>query len=131
MSGDCVFCKIVAGEIPSEKVWEDENFIAILDAFPSMKGQTLLVTKEHYSSDLLEMDDDFYCKYFKTAKKIANGIKKAFNSKRAGFVVEGLEVDHAHIRIYPLDSGLRLERLDPKPSDEEMKEISEKIKSSL
>ncbi len=73
---DCIFCKIVAGEIPSVKVWEDEDFIAIFDIFPNCKGQTLVISKQHFDSDVFNIDDDHYVKYLLAVKKVVALLKK-------------------------------------------------------
>ena len=57
---DCLFCKIIKGDIPSVKIWEDDNHIAILDAFPNTKGATLVIPKKHYDSYIFDMDDQIY-----------------------------------------------------------------------
>ncbi|MBQ2600508.1 HIT domain-containing protein [bacterium] len=64
------------GVIPSVKIREDDDFVAILDAFPNRKGMTLVITKDHMDSDILEKDDDFIAKYFQAAKKVADMLKK-------------------------------------------------------
>ena len=73
---DCIFCKIVAGEIPSVKIWENDDFIAILDVFPSVKGMTLVLPKQHHGSDVIAMDDELYSDFFLAAKKVAAILKK-------------------------------------------------------
>jgi histidine triad (HIT) family protein len=73
---NCIFCKILDGVIPSVKIREDDDFVAILDAFPNRKGMTLVITKDHMDSDILAKDDDFIAKYFQAAKKVANMLKK-------------------------------------------------------
>jgi histidine triad (HIT) family protein len=99
---DCIFCKIVAGEIPSYKIYEDENFLGILDLFPGMKGMTLLLTKEHYDSYIFEMPDNIYTDFVLTAKKLGQTIDKNMGVKRTAMVMEGMGVNHAHIKLYPL-----------------------------
>ena len=73
---NCIFCKILDGVIPSVKIREDDDFVAILDAFPNRKGMTLVITKDHMDSDILAKDDDFIAKYFQAAKKVADMLKK-------------------------------------------------------
>ena len=73
---DCVFCKIVAGEIPSVKIWEDENYLAILDAFPACKGQTLVLPKRHIHSDIFVLSDEDYASLLIAAKKLVALLKK-------------------------------------------------------
>jgi len=134
MTEDCIFCKIVAGEIPAEKVYEDDNFIGILDAFPSMKGQALVIPKNHLAPWLFDLDDDAYTKLMLVTKKVVKAVDKAMKPVKTGLLVEGLELDHIHIKVFPLSKiGFRdyPKKLDPLPSKEEMKEIAEKIRESF
>ncbi|MCX6824733.1 MAG: HIT domain-containing protein [candidate division SR1 bacterium] len=106
---DCVFCKIVAGEIPSVKIWEDDNFFAIFDIFPNCKGQTLVISKEHHDSDIFVLQDDYYAKYTLAVKKVISLLKQGLGVQRVGMVMEGLGVNHAHFKLYPMH-GLTKDR---------------------
>lgn len=128
---DCIFCKIVKGEIPCYKIWENDFAIAILDVFPSMKGQVLVIPKEHIAPCLFDMDDEKYSKLMLCTKKVANAIDKSLKPIKTGLVVEGLEVDHVHVKLYPLEKEFGISLLDPKLSEEEFKDIAEKIKNSI
>lgn len=99
---ECIFCKIIKGEIPSFKIWEDDDFLAILDINPNTKGMTLVLTKEHYNSYAFEMPDEIYQKFLLATKKVAKILEKGLNVKRVAMVMEGMGVDHAHIKLYPL-----------------------------
>ena len=99
---NCIFCKIVKGEIPSFKIYEDKDFIAILDLFPNTKGMTLVLTKEHFDSYAAEMEDDIYAKFFLCAKKICKFLDEKLNVKRTALVMEGMGINHAHLKLYPL-----------------------------
>lgn len=99
---DCIFCKIIKGEIPSAKIWEDKNFFAILDLFPNTKGMTVVFPKKHYNSDAIEMNEKTYKDFFLAAKKVAKILKKGLEVNRVAMVMEGMGVDHAHIKLYPL-----------------------------
>ena len=99
---DCVFCKIVQGKMPSVKVWEDGENIAILDIKPNAEGMTLVIPKKHYGSDIFEMSDEEYKNFLSSAKKVAKLLEKGLNVKRVAMVIEGMEVNHAHIKLYPL-----------------------------
>lgn len=98
---NCIFCKIVAGEIPCYKIREDENFVAFLDIFPNRKGQTLVIPKQHIDSDILAQTDKFISEIFLASKKVVEILKKWLGIERVGMVIEGLEVAHAHIKLYP------------------------------
>lgn len=99
---NCIFCKIVSGDLPSVKIWEDEEFMAILDINPNTKGVTLLITKEHFDSYINDMPEDIYLKYFAAAREISKKLEKGLKVKRVALVVEGLGVNHAHIKLYPI-----------------------------
>lgn len=98
---DCIFCKIIAGEIPSVKIWEDDDFIAILDVFPVCKGQTLVIPKRHYDSDIFLMDNDIYTQFMLATKKVVTIMKHWLWVEKIGMVVEWLQVPHAHVKLYP------------------------------
>lgn len=114
---DCVFCKIVAWELPCVKIWEDDDFLAILDAFPNTKWMTLLMPKNHYDSDIFKMDDDMYTKYMLAAKKLIPILEKWLEVNRVAVVMEGMWVDHAHIKFYPLH-GLDKKREEYRSQDQ-------------
>ncbi|MBU4205074.1 HIT domain-containing protein [Patescibacteria group bacterium] len=99
---DCIFCKIAKGEIDSAKVWEDEEFLAILDVNPNTKGMTLVLPKNHRDSYIFDEDDDFYQKIMVAAKKVAKLLERGLEVKRVALVMEGMGVNHAHIKLYPL-----------------------------
>lgn len=99
---DCVFCKIVKGEIDSAKIWEDKNFLAILDLNPNTKGMTLVLTKKHYNSYSFDMPRKVYGNFLFAAKKAASVLEKGLGVKRVALVMEGMGVNHAHLKLYPL-----------------------------
>ncbi len=99
---DCIFCKIVKGEIGSAKVWEDDEFLAILDVNPNTRGMTLVLSKEHYDSYAFDIPEDVYQKLMKASKKVAKILEKGLNVKRVAMVMEGMGVNHLHLKLYPL-----------------------------
>ena len=99
---NCVFCKIVKGEFDSAKVWEDDTYLAILDLNPNTHGMAVVITKEHHDSYIVDMDDATYAEFFKAAKKVAKMLEKALKVKRVALVMEGMGINHAHIKLYPL-----------------------------
>ncbi len=147
---DCIFCKITKGEIPSFKIWEDDLFMAILDINPNCKGQTLILTKEHYDSDLLKMDDETYSKMFLAAKHVSELLKKALGVNRVGLIFEGTGVNHAHIKLYPMHGvdkefdeiineervwfdkypGFLTSKMGPQADFKELEKIAEQIKNA-
>lgn len=96
-----IFSKIIDHEIPAHFVYEDDHCVAILDKFPTVKGQTLVIPKEEVDY-AFDMEDDAYIHLFKTAKQIAKALDKALGAKRTCLVVEGFDVPHVHIKIYPM-----------------------------
>ena len=102
---NCIFWKILNGEIPSNKVFENDNFIAILDAFPANEGHTLVIPTKHYEN-IFEIDEDTLKEGYAIAKKIATSIKKALNVKDINILqnngtLAGQTVNHFHIHIIP------------------------------
>ena len=148
---DCIFCKIVKGEIPSVKIWEDDKFIAILDINPNVEGMTLVLPKKHFDSYVFNMKEKDYCELMKASKKIAKMLDKSLNVKRTALIMEGLGVNHAHIKLYPI-YGLKNEfeetwatdkiffekypgyvttQLGPRASPKQLKKVAEKIRKFL
>ena len=99
---NCIFCKIASGEIDSAEIWEDKEFLAILDIMPNTRGMTLVLTKKHFDSYAFDMSDDMYEKFMLAAKKVSGLLEKGLNVKRVAMVMEGMGVNHAHIKLYPL-----------------------------
>ena len=123
-----IFSKIAAGEIPSYKCAENDEFYAFLDINPLVEGHTLVIPRREVDY-IFDMDDDEIARYQVFAKRVALAIKKAFPCKKVAQVVLGLEVPHAHIHLIPMNSegdvDFRKEKLQL-PS-EEMQQIAEKI----
>ena len=123
-----IFSKIAAGEIPSYKCAEDEQFYAFLDINPLAKGHTLVIPRREVDY-IFDMEDDEIAAFQVFAKKVAVALKKAFPCKKVAQVVLGLEVPHAHIHLIPMnteaDVDFRKEKLQL--SSEEMADIAQKI----
>lgn len=114
---DDIFAKIIAGEIPAHKIYEDERVMAILDINPLSDGHTLVIPKVAVDK-IYDLSDDDYVNLWLIAKKIAKHLEKVLGA-RVGFVVEGVDVPHAHIHVVPLyDSDvLRLHHGHPVSDD--------------
>jgi histidine triad (HIT) family protein len=99
-----VFTKIIEREIPAHVVYEDDQCLVILDKYPSIKGQTLVIPKDEvdYAFDL---PAPLYQHLLTIARKIAHASDKAFATERTCLVVEGFEIPHAHIKLYPMTPG--------------------------
>ncbi len=98
-----IFSKIIAGEIPSYKCAENDKFYAFLDINPVAQGHTLVVPK-HEVDYLFDLDDAELSEMIVFAKQVACAIKAAFPCRKVGMAVLGLEVNHAHIHLIPLQS---------------------------
>ena len=99
---ECIFCNIIKNKIDSAKIWENDEFLAILDIAPNTKGMTLVLTKEHYDSYVFNMPKDKYTRLMQAARHVAKILEKGLNVKRVAMVMEGMGVNHAHIKLYPL-----------------------------
>lgn len=123
-----IFSKIAAGEIPSYKCAENDEFYAFLDINPLVKGHTLVIPRREVDY-IFDMEDDEIGRYQQFAKKVAIAIKAAFPCVKVAEVVLGLEVPHAHIHLIPMQSeadvDFKREKLSL-PADE-MKAIADKI----
>ena len=126
-----IFSKIAAGEIPSYKCAESDNFYAFLDIDPVRKGHTLVVPGREVDY-IFDMDDDELAEFQVFAKRVAKAIKAAFPCKKVAEVVLGLEVNHAHIHLLPMNSEADVDfKHHVKLSEEEFKEIAEKIRNEF
>jgi len=127
-----IFSKIIAGEIPSYKIAEDEKFFAFLDIFPLVKGHVLVVPKTEVDN-MFDLPDEYLASLLLFARPIAKAIEKAFRCNRCGMEVIGLEVPHAHLHLIPINSSndLNFTRGKLKLSDEELKEVQQKILEKL
>jgi len=129
--GDCIFCKIIQGEIPATKVYEDEKVLAFMDINPLNDGHTL--------ETIFEIDPQDLIATIKVAQKLAIAIKKALDSD--GMIVvqlnnkaAGQMVPHLHIHLIPRweNDGLQIGKWEMKPGDmEKIKDIAEKIKKEV
>lgn len=123
-----IFSKIIAGEIPSYKCAENEHFYAFLDINPLAQGHTLVVPK-HEVDYLFDLSDEELSQMVVFAKRVALAIQEAFPCRKVGMAVLGLEVNHAHIHLVPLqsegDMDFRKDKL--KLSSEVMQETADKI----
>ena len=122
-----LFSKIAAGEIPSYKCAEDDKFYAFLDINPVVKGHTLVVPRKEIDY-IFDMDDKDLADFEVFAKKVARAIRTAFPCKKVAEVVLGLEVNHAHIHLMPINSEADVDfHKHVKFSNEEMAAIADKI----
>jgi len=127
-----IFSKIIAGEIPSYKIAENEKFFAFLDIFPLREGHVLVVPKTE-TDKFFDLSDEYLSEMLVFAKPIAKAIERSFNCNRCGIEVIGLEVPHAHLHLIPIDSANDLNFNQPKLklSNEQLEKIRNKIVSNL
>lgn len=99
---NCLFCKILDGTLPSRKIWEDENHIAVLTPYPNTPGFTVLITKEHHDSYIFALAPVVQANLFRAASEVAKLLDTKLKCKRTGLVVEGMGVNHAHAKLIPM-----------------------------
>lgn len=97
-----LFDKIVAGTIPSYKVWEDDNYLAFLTPWPNTPGFTVVVPKQNPGDNYLDVDEAAYLGLLKAAKTVAAILRKALDTYRVGLVIEGEGVPHLHAKLIPM-----------------------------
>lgn len=127
-----IFSRIIAGEIPSYKVAENDKFYAFLDINPVNWGHTLVVPKKE-TDYIFDIEDEDLGAMIVFAKKVAKGIKKALPCRKVGVTVLGLEVPHAHIHLVPLqqEGDMDFKKKISNPDPEKMKEICKAISSNI
>ena len=127
-----IFSKIIAGDIPSYKIAENDKCYAFLDIFPLVKGHTLVIPKIEVDN-LFDLPQDYLSELLVFAQPIAKAIERSFHCNRCGISVVGLEVPHAHIHLVPINSmdDLNFTRGKLKLSQDELKEAQQKILSNL
>jgi histidine triad (HIT) family protein len=103
MAQNCIFCKIVAGEIPCHKIWEDEKHLAFLSIFPNTEGFSVVIPKKHYSSYAFDLPDQVLQDLIIAAKKVGKLLdEKLADVGRTGLIFEGFGVDHVHAKLFPM-----------------------------
>ena len=135
MNEECIFCKIIKGEIPCYKIWEDTDFMAFLDINPYAIGHVLIIPKKHFRW-IWDMHLDDYKKLMEKVHYLANVLRKTFDTEWVEEVIAGVGVNHTHIHLLPRkkDDGLGevpIKPLIPKPLEEEMSKTVKKIKGFL
>lgn len=127
-----IFSKIIAGDIPSHKIAEDENHLAFLDINPLHEGHTLVIPKREVDY-IFDLQEDEFRNLWSFAQKVAHAVGKAISCTRVGVAVIGLEVPHAHIHLVPIDnvSDIDFSRPKLKFSTEELAETAERIRKEI
>ncbi len=135
---DCIFCKIIDGEIPSYKVYEDDHILAFLDITQGTKGHTLVIPKKH-TPNIYELDTETATQVFTTVPKIANALKETFNPIGLNIVNNNdkplQSVFHFHVHLIPRyeNDGMILSTVNNygKNSNEELLDLVSKIKINI
>ena len=130
-----MFCGIVAGVKDEEKIWEDDEFLAILDISPCARGHLLVIPKEHYRW-VWDMEGEKYLRYMDRVRYLAGVLRKAFGTDCVQEAIVGMDVIHSHVHLLPrVDDdgfgGIPVTPMTPKPSVEEMKGIRNRIKEVI
>lgn len=130
MDQESVFTKIIKGEIPSHKVYEDDATIALLPLHPIAKGHVLVVPKTQVDQ-FFDLDDGDYQALMKTVKNVAAHMKQVLQTKRVGLQVVGLDVPHAHIHVIAfdtLDEFRQKEDTTKEPDHTKLAELAAKLR---
>ena len=139
MTENCLFCKIISGEIPSNKVYEDNAVFAFLDIYPASEGHTLVAPKKHYSN-FTDMSTEDVASLFEAARKITAAVEKAFSAQGSNIginngEVAGQEVPHVHVHVIPRkkgDGGRGIKSIVwTEPDITNLEKVAEKIKKAL
>lgn len=127
-----IFSKIISGEIPSYKIAENDKFLAFLDVFPIVRGHVLVIPKQEVDK-IFDHSNEILSEWLVFAKPIAKAIENAFDCKRCGISVIGLEVPHAHMHLVPINSAYDLDFTRPKltVTPEELTDIQAMIRGYL
>lgn len=100
---NCIFCKIVSGNMPCHKIWEDDKHLAFLSIFPNTEGFSVVITKEHHSSYAFDLSDEVLSGLVIAAKKVGKLLDaKLGDVGRTGMIFEGFGVDHIHAKLFPM-----------------------------
>ena len=129
---DSIFTKIIKGEIPAHKVYEDKQTLAFMDIHPIQPGMVLVVPKNQVGH-FFELPDEDYIALMATVKKVAARLKEAFPQKqRIGVIIEGFDLpEHTHVKVFPADSGNDLRQvpdMNAEPDNTALAAMAEKLR---
>lgn len=128
-----IFSKIIEGEIPGHFIYEDELCVAIMDKFPAVTGQAIVVPREPVDY-LFDLPDETYAHLFSVTKRLARALDTVFATERTCLVVEGFEVPHTHIKLYPMTTTEPLGQVMPEQQeadDEALAAQAKRIRHTL
>ncbi len=127
---DSLFTKIIKGEIPCHKIYEDEKTLAFLDIFPVAEGHTLVIPKKQVEF-VWDLEDEDYEALMNSVKKVALHLREASGKKHVGVKIVGVDVPHAHVQLIPFDDSsemFRSQRKDEEPDHEELARVAERLR---
>ncbi len=142
MAENCLFCRIVKGEIPCHKIYEDEEILAFLDIHPIRPGHALVIPKDHHVW-FEEIPEPLGARVFAVSQAVGRSLKEIYGVERVGMVFTGIHVPHAHAHLVPmlhqhdvsseiyLREGPEAFHLPPQPPAEELAGIAEKLRAKL
>lgn len=110
MAEESIFTKIIKGEIPSHKIYEDELTYAFMDINPIQPGHVLVITKKQVET-FEQLENEDYMALMTTVKKVAEKIREVYNPPRVGMLIEGFEVPHVHVKLVPIHNEVELRRI--------------------
>jgi histidine triad (HIT) family protein len=124
---ECIFCKIIAGKSDSYKIFEDDLSLVVMDKYPAIPGQVLVISKKHDPPGLSQMDQITAKNLLTAAKKVSGMMVKGLPCEEVTFMIEGLEIDHAHAKVLPVYSRadyVREIKISGKACQDEVLEIN-------
>lgn len=110
--GNCIFCELAKGNVQfNGTFWSDKKYIAFLSGWPNTEGFTVVIPREHYGSDVLALPDKELKEFIVVAKKVSKILMKHFKDVgRVGLMMEGMGINHAHIKLFPLHGTAHLRK---------------------
>ena len=130
MANQSIFTKIINGTLPSHKIYEDENTLAFLDIYPVVDGQMVVVPKKQVEF-VWDLEDSDYQALMSTTKKVALKAREVFGTEYVGTKIEGVDVPHAHVKIYPFNKVSEFDAkqdLSKEPDHQKLAKIADKLK---
>lgn len=128
---NCILCKLIKGDLPNYKIYEDDKFFACLDINPVNPGHTLLFPKKHIDY-FYNLDDSLLSELFLKAKELAEPIRKSFKPERVGLIIEGFVANHCHLHLIPLYNSGELDfKRAKRAKSSELAEWQEKILNEM
>ncbi len=121
MEDDCVFCKIIAGQIPAHKIYEDDSYLAFLDIHPQASGHIQVIPKKHYRY-VWDVPEEEFSNYFAVVHRLAKALQNTFGTDMVYSRVMGDEVPHAHVWLFPAPQLAKGEKSDLESNAKKIRE---------